>query len=494
MRFDLTQQLRLEQQMKLAPRIIQAMEILQLPMLAIQERIDRELQANPVLDLAEPEGDSEDAPAAEDRADDRGERAMVVDEDNGNKADFERLEDFTNEYGPESITGSAPAFASRRAQAGERDKKLDAMANTPAPDESLDEYLLGQWAFVECSPAVKSAGRLIISNLDEDGYLRVSFEELRGKTREEVADEALSEALGLVQTLDPPGVGARDLQECLLIQLRQEEAAGRDVSLEMTLVSHHLRDIEMNRLPQIAKRQDKTVDEVKGAIASMSHLNLRPGLLVGQRRAPVIMPDIVVNCGDDGEPVVTMSDGNTPQLHISRAYRKLARDRNTSREVRKFLQNSLRSAQWLIGAIQQRRETVRHVTEEVFKVQRDFLERGEQALRPLPMADVARKVGVHVATVSRAVAGKYVQTPRGIYPLRMFFSGGTTTAGGQDVAWDAVRVKLKEIVDAEDKSRPLNDDALAAELARHGLTIARRTIAKYRNLLDILPARKRRQY
>jgi RNA polymerase sigma-54 factor len=480
--------------MRLAPRIIQAMEILQLPMLALQERINQELQANPVLEFGEAGAEPEAPPAQEEYAEDRGERAMVVDESNSNTEDFQRLDDFTNEYGMEFATSDGPAFSPRRAVSGERDGKLDAMANAPAPNESLNEYLLRQWAFVECDGAVKSAGRLIINQLDEDGYLRVSFEELLSKGGDDLTEDSLREALELIQTLEPAGVGARSIEECLLVQLRQEEAAGADVRLEMELVSRFLRDVEMNRLPQIAKRLNKTVGQIKSAIEGMSRLNPRPGLLVGQRGAPVINPDITVDFGDDGDVVVTMSEGNMPRLHISKLYRKLARDRNTLQEVRTFLQRSVRSAHWLIIAIQQRRETVRRCAEEVFKVQRDFLERGKEALKPLPMADVARKVGVHVATVSRAVAGKYVQTPRGIYPLRMFFSGGTTTAEGQDMAWDAVKVRLKGIVDAEDKSKPLNDDELAAELDKHGLTIARRTVAKYRSLLQIPPARQRRKY
>jgi len=300
--------------------------------------------------------------------------------------------------------------------------------------------------------------------------------------------------LKAVQNLEPPGVGARDLKECLLLQLDAEGATGRDVSLEKELVHRFLRDIEMNRLPQIAKRTGRNIEQVKGAIENLSRLNSRPGALVGQRTAPVIAPEVTVEVAPGGETKVSMSDGNQPTLYISKTYRKLARDRNTDPQTRQFVQKSIRSAQWLIGAIEQRRKTVRRVVEEVFRVQRRFLEEGQQALKPLPMAEVANKVGVHVATVSRAVAGKYVQTPRGIYPLRMFFSGGTTTADGQDVAWDAVRLRLKEIIDAEDKAHPLNDDELAAELRKHGLDIARRTVAKYRGLLDIAPARKRRRY
>jgi len=233
---------------------------------------------------------------------------------------------------------------------------------------------------------------------------------------------------------------------------------------------------------------------VKTAIENLAHLNPRPGSVVGQRSAPIIMPDVILEVGDDGEVVVRMTEGNTPQLHISRMYRRLARDRSADKEARHFIQKNIRSAQWLIGAIQQRRETVRRVVEEVFKVQREFLESGTEALKPLPMMDVAGKVGVHVATVSRAVAGKYVQTPRGIFPIRMFFSGGTTTAEGQDVSWDAVKFKLKEVIDAEDKSNPLNDDEIMKAMAAHGITMARRTVAKYRDLLGIPPARKRRQY
>jgi len=279
-----------------------------------------------------------------------------------------------------------------------------------------------------------------------------------------------------------------------MIQLAAEAQTGRDVSLEMELARRFLRDIEMNRLPQIAKRTGRTLEQIKAAIESISHLNPRPGTLIGQHAVPVILPDVIVRFDEHGELVVFMPESNSPQLYVSKAYRKMVRDRGVDRGARQFLRNNIRSAQWLISAIEQRRETVLRVVVEVFKVQRDFLDHGREALKPLPMADVAEKVGVHVATVSRAVAGKYVDTPRGIFPLRMFFSGGTTTAEGDDVSWDAVKARLKEIVDGEDKSKPLNDDQLAEELKKHGIDIARRTIAKYRGLLDIPPARKRRQY
>jgi RNA polymerase sigma-54 factor len=494
MRIEASQQLRLEQQMRLAPRIIQAMEILQLPMMALQERIDSELESNPVLEMREAEADEAAAgEPAEERPEERGEQALVVESGNGHQDDFKRLADFEDEYGPEFIQPDAP-FRPARASTDERDPKMEAMANAPAPSESLNEHMLNQWSFVEVGEDIKAAGRLIINYIEDDGYLRTPLEELPGKTNQPVTAEALAAALRRVQQLDPAGVGARDLTECLLIQLAAETAAGRDMTLETEIVTNHLRDVEMNRLPQIARKAGRPVEQINAAIDNLSRLNPFPGHLVGSRNVPVVSPDALVEIDDDGEIYVTMSDGNSPRLRISNSYRRLAKSRRTERDARQFIQRNIRSAQWLISAIQQRRDTVRKVVEEVFLVQRDFLEHGKEALRPLPMADVANKVGVHVATISRAVAGKYVQTPRGIFPLRMFFSGGTTRADGQDVSWDAVKAKLKEVVAAEDKANPLNDDELAEELGRNGIEIARRTIAKYRGLLNIPPARKRKEF
>ncbi len=493
MRLDATQQLRMQQQMKLSPRIIQAMEILQLPMLALQERIEAELQSNPVLELQDPGVDAEAPLEREDVPEDRGEQAMVIREDGGQSDDFERLAEFTNEFGSETVA-EAPSHARSGVDEDGRDRKLDAMANAPAPAESLDEYLLRQWALVEVPDDLRAPGELILQNLDSDGYLRTPLDELGATADPPIPPDRMFEALRWVWTLEPTGVGARNLAECLLLQLNLEAAAGKDVTLESDLVRNHLHDIELNRLPQIARRTGRSLEAIKAAIENISHLNPRPGSLIGQRAAPVILPDAIVELDDEGNLQIAMSDESAPRLYISRQYRRMADDRDVDKVARRFLQQNIRSAEWLIGAIEQRRETVRRVIGEVFTVQREFLEQGPEALRPLPMADIANKVGVHVATVSRAVAGKYVQTPQGIHPLRMFFSGGTTTSEGEDVSWDAVKAKLKEVVDNEDKAKPLNDDQIAQEMTRQGITIARRTVAKYRDLLDIPPARQRKQY
>jgi len=483
--------MRLEQRMKLAPRMIQAMEILQLPLLGLQERIETELASNPVLEVREP-AVAEPASPAEDPGEVQAEQDLVVKDDASQAEDFQRLDSYQSEYEPDVWAGDDRPRA--RASGDGRDPKLDAMANTPAPAQSLYEYLLGQWAFVEADQATYAAGGLIIERLDEDGYLREPLADLPEETNSAVDVETLGAALKLVQGLDPTGVGARDLRECLLLQLAAKQATGEDVALECELVRSFLRDIETNRLPLIARKTGQTVERIKQVVEQLSRLNPRPGRLIGERSVPVIHPDIMVELDESGQVVVTMTDGHLPSLYISRAYRRMVRGGQLDRKAKEFLQKNIYSAQWLIGAIQQRRHTVRRVAEEVFAVQKGFFEGGEAALKPLPMANVAEKVGVHVATVSRAVAGKYVQTPRGVFRLRMFFSGGTRTAQGDDMAWDAVKAKLREIIDAEDKTNPLKDDELVVKLAEAGIKIARRTVAKYRKLMAIPPRQQRKQF
>ncbi len=494
MRLDQSQHLGLRQEMKIAPRIIQAMEILQLPMIALQERIDAELISNPVLEVQ----DSSEDDGASDRSVEveRGESPLVVGDDRNHREDFARLNDMTEEFGADFANDDAP-YPSRPKPSGEPDAKLEAMANAPAPRQSLTEYLREQWMFVDADEAVASAGEAILSAIDADGYLRTSLDELRAQALqrgETISPETMRKAFSRVQTLEPTGVGARDLRECLLLQLSAREAAGQDVRLEKQLVANFLREIEMNRLPVVAKRTGRTVEEIKTGLANLSRLDPHPGRQIGNPSVPVIRPDVIVLVDDDGSIVVVMADDYLPNLTINEYYQKQAGNRRTDAQTRQFLRRNIRSAQWLIEAVAQRRHTIRRVTEEVFRVQREFLDAGPEALKPLPMADVAQKVGVHVATVSRAVADKYVQTPRGIFPLRMFFSGGTKTADGEEMSWDAVRAKLQEIVDGEDKSAPLNDDRLSEALKAGGINIARRTVAKYRGLMNIPPARKRKQY
>ena len=493
MRLDTSQHMRLEQKMKLAPRMIQSMEILQLPLLALQERIDQELESNPVLEVLDPAEEVQPEspePREDPDAPTDGERDMVVSDDDNKTDAFERLSSMQEEDGFGEYMDRAWTYSARQ-YSGERDRKLDAMMNTASRSECLNDHLLAQWAFVETDEPVKLAGKLIIDHIGDDGYLRVRLEDLVEDQVSWARMAYMEEALRLVQQLEPVGVGARDLGECLLIQLNQDTG---NHALEKLIVSQHLRDIELNRLPQVAKKTGESMARIKEAIVHIGRLTRRPGMLIGDRSAPYIMPDVVVEYDEEGTYQVRLSDELVPRLQVSNTYRKMVRERELDTKTRQFIQTNMRSARWLIESIEQRRHTLLRVVGAILKHQHGFLERGPEHLMPLPMVQVADELGIHVGTVSRAVAGKYMQTPQGIFALRQFFCGGTETADGQSISWGGIKVKLQEIIDGEDKANPLNDDQIVTALKGEGLGLARRTVAKYRKIMEIPSARQRRQY
>jgi len=482
--------MRLEQKMMLAPRMIQSMEILQLPILALQERIEQELNNNPVLEIEEPASGEESEPGEEETSDDMNEKDLVVDTDNNKAEDFERLESLDDEY--KDFMDQSGSFHPRR-RSDEPDSKLQALKNTAAPSQSLHEYLTEQWGLVEAEEAVKQAGERIIDFIDDRGYLSVRLEQLYNKDKNDFAVDHLKEALELVQKLEPAGVGARDLEECLLIQMGQST---EDMSFEIRLVREHMRELLENRLPEIARKMGCTIEQINRAIERMSKLDTSPGLQVGQERNHPVTADVIVEPAEDSAGFsVRLAETELPRLTINSHYRKMAKDNRVAEKTRKFLKENIRSAQWIMEAVEQRKNTLLRVTRAVVKYQKEFFERGQLHLKPLPMAKVADDIGVHLATVSRAVAGKYVQCNWGILPLRKFFSGGTEDESGKAHSWEAIRAKLQQIIDAEDKTKPLSDDQIRKKLAEAGIkNLARRTIAKYRQILNIPPARFRKRY
>jgi len=504
MKLEMTGQMRMEQRMKLAPHMIQSMEILQLPILALQERIEQELNSNPVLDLEDTDDPEEAAAPPEPAPDDNmGERAMVVDADNNKAGDFERLANIEDDF-KDFIDQSGPYRT--RPYDDEKDPKLEAIKNTAAPPQSLHDYLTEQWLMIDADDPVKKAGSAIIDYIDDRGYLSVPLEQLAGKDQKDFTAAHLKEALGLVQQLDPPGVGARDLRECLLIQLTQRGDEGPqggstasgvpDMSFEYRLIADHMDALLENRLPDIAKKMDCTIERLNQAIRRLSKLDISPGLQIGRNDSIPITPDVLVEARDgSGDFSVRLADTGLPSLRLNPFYTRMADYRQTSENTRKFLQNNIRSAHWIMEAIEQRKHTLLKVAQTIVRYQRDFFEQGPLYLRPLPMATVAQEVGVHLATVSRAVSGKYMQCEWGILPLRKFFSGGTEDTSGAAHSWEAIRVKLQQIIDAEDKTQPLNDDQIKKKLAEAGIpNLARRTVAKYRKLMNIPTAKFRRKY
>ncbi len=500
MRFETSQHLRLSQQMKMSPRMIQSMEILQLAGPALEERIEQELESNVALDLVEPTLDEAAAAQAQRRAERdaaEGERALTTSEEHASEG-FDRLTRLTREYRDVLDDQFGESHQRPRRRDGEIDGKMQAMANTAARGESLHTQLLSQWSLCDVEARLRAAGEHLIGFIDDDGYIRADMETILGQAPPGVTRDLLDEALPVVQSvLEPVGIAARDLRECLLLQIeaRQREDPQADLSIERTLVTDHLGDIERNRLPKIAEAAGLTIEQVKKGLESLRHLDPRPGRQLVSESPSVVIPDAIVEYDDEADDyVVMLFDGRLPRLRINPEYASMLKDQKVDKQTREFVDGNVRNARWLIEAIDLRRNTLLRVIRAVVAHQRDFFDQGPQALKPLPMSQVAEQLGVHVATISRAVSGKWIQTPRGVLPLRRFFSSGTETEAGEDMSWDAVRQTLKEIIDAEDRSDPLGDDKLAAALKERGITIARRTVAKYRDQLGIPAAKLRKVF
>ncbi|CAN5536657.1 RNA polymerase factor sigma-54 [soil metagenome] len=499
--------MRMEQRQLLTPRMIQSMEILQLPLMALEERIEQELQNNPVLELREAEDDGE-TKHSENVAEDQhkefseDEQALVVKNDGDGHEDFERLAKISEFLENEEFVTNGNFRQGAYEGEGERDRKMDAMNNAASRGENLTEHLLNQWAFVEApTPEIMQAGEVIINYIDAEGYLRTSLEQIQQDSKKPLKLEDLQAALKLIQSLEPAGIGARDLRECMLLQLdaleEDEEASeGHDFDLERALVHDHLKDLEMNRYPQISKKLGESIEDINAAVERIGRsVHPHPGKLLGRDEAPPITPDAIIYVDEDtGNLEIQMTHDPVAGLTISGKWRKYLKEKKGDKTTREFLSNNVRNARWLIESIEQRSSTIQRVIRQVVDAQRDFFEKGPEHLKPLPMIQVADQLGIHVATVSRAVSEKWIQTPRGVYPLRRFFSGGTTNSDGEDMSWDAVKEKLKVIIDNEDKKNPLNDDEIVVKLSDQGLTLARRTVAKYRKILNIPTARQRKQF
>jgi RNA polymerase sigma-54 factor len=554
MRFETSQHMKMGQTMRMAPRMIQSMEILQMPLAELEERIEQELESNPTLELTDGSGETAlETNGLPDAAGDTDyEGTLRLDApDSGD--DFARLDSYQesnpdaaeNEFDSGDGTTRDDAddrserydrdlrferdggteYVERASSSGDTDPKMEAMAAAPARAESLIEQLRGQWALVDVDPLLRAPGELIISFIEDDGYLRTPLETIADRAPVSRSTEAdafnlpgfverpsmplLERALAAVQLfLEPAGVAARTPSECMILQLDAMEEHAADLGWPAEtfehakiLVKDHIEDLMQNRLPRVAERTHYTLDQIKSALTLLKRLSLAPARRLVEETTRPIVPDAIVEYDADQDRYYAyLNDRRMPNVRINQEYAKLARDRTMIRKDRDFIKTNLGNAQWLIDAVGQRRQTLLRVISAVIIAQREFFDYGPQALRPLPMQTIADQLGIHVATVSRAVAEKYIATPRGVLPLRKFFSGGVQTknspatgeGGGEDLAWEAIKVALREVIDAEDKKSPLSDEALALALKERGIDIARRTVAKYREQLGI-PAKRLRK-
>lgn len=487
---------RMDQRMILAPRMIQSMEILQLPIMALQERIQQELQENPVLELSETPREEfpaeEEAPVVASVAEredvSNPEKELVIDETGDNEIDFDRLESISRDWEDHFNEEHRP---SRSGMDEEGDKKHDAMQNMASRPQSLHDYLSDQAGFLDISPRLAALVRLLIGYLDNNGRLTTTLDEIGRSTEPNLPVEDLEEALLLVQKFDPPGVGARTVEECLLLQVTPETPHREAVRV---LIQNHLEDIRHNRLPVIQRKTGFDLATIKEAIEVLKHLNPRPGAQFDSENIPYVVPDIVVERNDEGTYDVRLLDDWVPNIYISRRYMEIYRNRKEDPKAKEWLKRKIQSAQWLLESIEQRRSTLEKVTRAIVKHQQAFLDRGPEHIQPLKMQQIAEQVGVHVTTVSRAVDDKWVQTPRGIFPLKRFFGGGAEVAPGQEVAWEVIKQKLLEIIDSEEKSNPWSDEDLVNKLSEVGYPVARRTVTKYRKMLNIPSSRQRKDW
>jgi RNA polymerase sigma-54 factor len=490
MRLSLGFEQRQVQKQILAPRMIQSMEILQLPIQELEARIDQELNENPILERQEVdpalpeesyERESSDAPTD-------SEKELVVDEKANNVDDFERLLDLNREV-PDYFD-ERPRMSSGRIEEMSM-RRHDTLANLVTRPTTLQESLQLQLRELEVPAPVNEIALRIISSLDANGYLLVNLEDLLPADFDSAQQEYARRALDVVQSLEPVGVGARSLQECLLLQLTPSMALYTELK---TLITHHLDDLKDNRLPQIRKKTGYSFDKIHETWDALRKLNPKPAASFQDIPVQTVTPDVFLDRTDDGKYVVRLEETNMPQLRISNYYRQRLASGNATPEEKEFIKRKVNAAQWLIESIEQRRSTLTKVSQAIIDHQIRFVEEGPEAIEPLKMQQIADKVGVHVTTVSRAVDDKWIQTPRGIFALRNFFVGGTKAADGEDVAWDAIRRKLQEIVDDEDKIRPYSDDDLVKQLAINGLKVARRTVTKYRKKMGIPSSRQRRDW
>jgi len=453
-------ELRQGQRLMLSPLLQQSLKILQMPAIELKEFLDEELEKNPVLETAEREPE---LPGAE--------------KEDGS-FDIEKLaEHFAKEgSGPDSYEENDPV------------KKPDInYENLAQASYSLEEHLLFQLHMSDIPEAELQSGEYLIGNINEDGYLLVTPEEAARKTG--VPVETAAKALVLIQSFDPAGVGARNLRECLEIQLR---AKGLERTLSYKLVELYWEEFEKGQLEIVAEKEKIKVQEIYKAVEVISKLEPKPGLEITDSEVRYIVPDILVEKDENGNFRISLNNEGVPFLKISNFYREMSRKKNLTPEEKKFLKDKFSSAVWLINAIGQRKRTLLKVTAAIIEAQREFLEKGTDYLKPLTLKEISEKTGLHQSTVSRVTAGKYVQTPKGIFPFRFFFNVKIEQGeGGEGVASRAVKDAIKNIIE-EDKDGNMSDSKIQAVLGGLGFKVSRRTVAKYRESMRILPAIKRK--
>lgn len=462
----LSQTQSLSQHQVLAPQLQQSLQILQVPMMELRALIQTEIEANPTLEVEDTDVKIEDKQREAEEFD----------------AEFDKLSKLDEEW--RDYMAQSASYARRNADDEERRQFFfDSLSEQP----TLQEHLLEQLRGSDLPESDLKLGELLVGNVDDVGFLTVTTEEIAGNTGLE--EEDLNRVLQVVQTFHPVGVAARDLRECLLIQLKR---IGKEGSLEWKVVSNHLADLGKKRFPEIARRCGTTVDCVQRAAIFIGTLDPKPGQIFAPDPNHYVLPDVTVE-KIGAKWVISLNGDQIPHLRISNTYKDLMAQQNKD-DVREYIREKIRSGKFLIKSIHQRQQTISNIAHEIVARQEEFLDKGPSGLKPMTMVQIADAVGVHETTVSRAISGKYMSTPHGVFDMKYFFTPGYQTSGGASMSNTSVKGILSELVGNENPKNPLSDKEIVDLLKKKGIPIARRTVAKYRTELNILPSNMRKSF
>jgi RNA polymerase sigma-54 factor len=486
MAFEIRQVQKLVQQLVMTPQLQQAIKLLQLSRIELEEMVIKELQENPALEEGQSEeADNNEQPRSEAQNGLTGETSELT--ANRELSTVDKIG--TLDWQEYLDTHSNSMHGSLTAEAGGEDgDSPPSWENSLTKKTSLEDHLLWQLRLSKITDLESAIGLYIIQNLNENGYLTLTVDEICAAT--ESTPEAVEALLKRIQYFDPVGVAARDLRECLLVQLDNLHLSD---SLAAMIVGNYLSFLESKRYERLAKDLNVTIESIADAAHLIASLEPKPSRGFEQDEVRTVLPDVFVE-KIGGEWVIYLNDDGVPRLRVSSLYRRMAGQEGAAEEeARQYLQEKVRAATWLIKSIQQRQQTLMKVTQSIFKFQADFLDSGVSQLKPMVLRDVAEDIHMHESTVSRATANKYVHTPQGLFELKYFFQSAISTGSGEDVASESVKQKIRQIIDGEDPRAPYSDQYIATALSSDSIEIARRTVAKYREAMGILPSSKRRQ-
>ncbi len=477
MAIELRQQLKLTQQLIMTPQLQMAIKLLQLSRLELMDAIRQELEENPTLEESQ-ETLSRDVLSQEEPVqlpEAEKPKEITIDEKIPSDIDWSN---YMDDYGSAS-----------RARLETEDRDSPQYEAFISHKESLSDHLLWQLLMAGPSPEEKDIGSLIIGNLDKDGYLQTTLEELAQQAGVTVED--IEEVLFLLQSFDPLGVCARDLTECLLLQAK---ALGLQDTLVTKIIQGHLNHLENKNYKAICRALKVSLEEVIAAVEIITGMEPKPGRQYSEDEHQYITPDIYVYKTEDDFAIVINDDG-LPKLKVNSFYKQaITRDKEVGGNARNYIQDKLRSAAWLIRSIHQRQKTIYKVMESILKYQRDFFDKGIAHLKPMVLRDVAEDIGMHESTISRVTTNKYAHTPQGIFELKYFFNSSIKRVHGEAIASASVQEKIRRMIEAEDSRKPLSDSKMAEMLKAENIDIARRTVAKYREMMGVLPSSKRKRY